>query len=168
MWSTTRIYPGATITLNLYCRFCFCLKQIVLCSLCRRHKCFHFGKNLRKLINTLHIELDKLYAWVQSNKLTLDLFKTHCMVFHRAKHKHMGVKLCINKVPIQQVDNTNFLGKIIYENLNWSNHISYINSKIAKELVLFVERKVLLKIITDQSILCIYISVPYLLCRGMG
>ena len=32
--------------------------------------------------------------------------------------------------------------------------------KQQKELVLFVERE----ISTDQSILCIYISVPYLLC----
>ena len=47
--------------------------------------------NLRKLINTLDIELDKLYAWLQSNKLTLNLLKTHYMVFHRAKHKHMDV-----------------------------------------------------------------------------
>ena len=84
---------------------------------------------LRKLINILLIELDKLYAWLQSNKLTLNLLKTHYMVFHRAKHKHVDVKLCINKVPIQQV---------------------------------------FLKISTDQSILCIYISVPHLLCRGMG
>ena len=44
----------------------------------------------------------------------------------------MDVKLCINKVPIQQVGNTKFLGVIIDNNLNWSNHISYINSKIAK------------------------------------
>ena len=57
-------------------------------------------------MNTLHIELDKLNAWLQSNKLILNLLKTHYMVFHRAKHKHMDVKLCINKVPIQQVDNT--------------------------------------------------------------
>ena len=42
------------------------------------------------------------------------------------------LELCINKVPIQQVDNTKFLGVIIDDNLNWSNHISYINSKIAK------------------------------------
>ena len=28
---------------------------------------FISGNNLRKLINTLHIELDKLYAWLQSN-----------------------------------------------------------------------------------------------------
>ena len=54
------------------------------------------------------------------------------MVFHRAKHKYMDVYLCINKVPIEQADNTNFLGVTIDDNLNWSNHISYINSKIAK------------------------------------
>ena len=54
------------------------------------------------------------------------------MVFHKAKHENMDVKLGINKVPIQQVDNTKFLGVIIDDNLNWSNHISYINSKIAK------------------------------------
>ena len=93
---------------------------------------FISGNNLRKLINTLHIELDKLYAWLQSNKLTLNLLKTHYMVFYRAKHKHMDAKLCINKVPIQQVDNTTFLGVIIDDNPNWSNHISYINSNIAK------------------------------------
>ena len=69
---------------------------------------FILGSNLRKLINSLHIELDKLYAWLQSNKLTLNLLKTHYMVVHTAKHKHMDVKLCINKVPIQQVDNTIF------------------------------------------------------------
>ena len=64
---------------------------------------FISGNNLRKLINTLHIELDKLYAWEQSNKLTLNLLKTHYMVFHRAKHKHMDVKLCINKVKFNKL-----------------------------------------------------------------
>ena len=44
----------------------------------------------------------------------------------------MDIKLCIHNVPIQQVDNTIFLGVIIDDDLNWSNHISYINSKIAK------------------------------------
>ena len=43
---------------------------------------FISGNNLRKLINTLHIELDKLYAWLQSNKLILNLLKIHYMVFH--------------------------------------------------------------------------------------
>ena len=48
---------------------------------------FISGNNLRKLINTLLIELVKPYARLQSNKLTLDLIKTHYMVCNRAKHK---------------------------------------------------------------------------------
>ena len=40
------------------------------------------------------------------------------MVFHRDKHKNMDIKLCINNVPIQQVDNTNSLGVIIDGDLN--------------------------------------------------
>ena len=34
---------------------------------------------------------------------------------------------------IEQVKYTKFLGVIIDDNLDWSNHISYINSKIAKQ-----------------------------------
>ena len=77
-------------------------------------------------IHPSDIEQDTRYKRYLNDTLNLQ------MVFHRAKHKNMDVKPCINKVPIQQVDNTNFLGVIIDDNLNWSNHISYINSKIAK------------------------------------
>ena len=123
---------------------------------------FISGNKLRKLINTLHIELDKLYAWLQSNKLTLNLLKTHYMVFHRAKHKHMDVKLCINKVPIQQVDNTKFLGVIIDDNLNWSNHISYINSKIAKGIGIICRAR---KFFSKSALINLYYAFifPYLI-----
>ena len=39
-----------------------------------------------------------------------------------------------DQVPIQQVDNMKFIGVIIDDNPNWSNHISYINSNIAKRI----------------------------------
>ena len=51
------------------------------------------------------------------------------MVFHRAKHKNMDVQLCINNVQIHKGDNTKWLGVIIDDNFNWSNNISYDNSK---------------------------------------
>ena len=123
---------------------------------------FIFGNNLRKLINTLHIDLDQLYAWLQSNKLTLHLLKTHYMMFHRAKQKHMDVKLCINKVPIQQVDNTKFLGVIIDDNLNWSNHISYINSKIAKGIGIICRAR---KFFSKSALYYLYYAFifPYLI-----
>ena len=117
--------------------------------------------NLRKLFNTLYIELDKLYAWLQSNKLILNLLKIHYMVFHRAKHKNMDVKLWIIKVPIQQVDNTTFLGVIVDDNLNLSNHTSYINSIIAKGIGIICRAR---KLFSKSALIIVY----YLLFRGMG
>ena len=113
---------------------------------------FISGNNLRKLINTLHIELDKLYAWLQSNKLELNLLKTHNMVFHRAKHKNMDVKMCINKVPNQQVHNTYFLGV----------HISYINSKIAKGIGIICSAR---KFFSKSALINLYYAfiLPYLI-----
>ena len=132
MWSTTRIYPGPLLFLIYINDYASVSSKLYYVLFADDTYVFISGNNLRKLINTRHIELDKLYAWLQSNKLTLNLLKTHYMVFHRAKHKHMCVKLCINKVPIQQVDNTKFFVVIIDDNLYWSDYISYISSKIPK------------------------------------
>ena len=84
------------------------------------------------------------------------------MFFHRAKHKHMDVKLCINKVPIQQVDNTKFLGVIIDENLYWSNYISYINSKIANGIGIICRAR---KLFSKSPLINIYYAFifPYLI-----
>ena len=60
------------------------------------------------------------------NKLTLNLPKTHFMVFHRAKHKLNNISISFNSVPIEQVNHTKFLGVVIDSKLDWSNHISYI------------------------------------------
>ena len=54
------------------------------------------------------------------------------MMFHRAKHKKYKIAIEINNVPIEQVRHTKFLGVIFDDNLDWSNHICYINTKIAK------------------------------------
>ena len=56
--------------------------------------------NIQNLINTLHIELSKLYTWLLANKLTLNISKTHFMVFHRAKHKKYKIVIEINNIPI--------------------------------------------------------------------
>ena len=54
------------------------------------------------------------------------------MVFHRARHKKYKVHIEINQVPTEQVRHTQFLGVVFDHYLDCSNHISYINSKIAK------------------------------------
>ena len=89
------------------------------------------GKYINTLVATVQHELSKLYIWLLENKLTLNVSKSHFMVFHRARHKKEKVHIQINQVPIEQVRHTKFLGVVFDDYLDWSNHISYINSKIA-------------------------------------
>ena len=69
------------------------------------------------------------------------------------------IKLCKNKIPIQQVDNTKFLGRIIDDNLNWSNHIYYINSKIAEGIgIIYRARKFFSKSTLINDFTICYVS----------
>ena len=83
------------------------------------------GRDIHKLINTMQQELLKLHTWLLCNKLILNISKTHYIIFHRAKHKKYEINIEINKIVIEQVKYTKFLGVIIDDNLYWSNHISY-------------------------------------------
>ena len=98
------------------------------------------GKNINTLVATVQHELSKLYIWLLANKLTLNVSKSHFMVFHRARHKKEKVHIEINQVPIEQVRHTQFLGVVFDDYLDWSNHI-YINSKIAKGVGIICKAK---------------------------
>ena len=60
------------------------------------------GKNMNMLIDTNQQELSRLYVWLLANKLSLNLSKTHFMVFHRARHKSIlnSIKYLSNKLNI--------------------------------------------------------------------
>ena len=58
---------------------------------------------------------------------------TH-MVFDRGKEKKDQDSRCLNKILIERVKFTKFLGVIIDKKLTWAHHISYkIKNKISKE-----------------------------------
>ena len=120
------------------------------------------GKDIKIIRNTMQLELTKLYNWLLANKLTPNISKTHFMVFHRAKQKNYKMNIEINKVVIEQVKHTQFLGVIFDDNLNWSNHISYINSKIAKGVGIICRAK---KYFTTTALVNLYYAFifPYLI-----
>ena len=69
---------------------------------------FLSGKDINILIDTIQFELTKLHDWLLANKLTLNIAKTHFMIFHRARHKNHSINIKINKVHIEQTKHTNF------------------------------------------------------------
>ena len=91
-----------------------------------------------KLMNK---ELQKLSTWLTANKLSLNISKTHYMVFDRSKEKKDQDSLYLNKFLIERVKFTKFLGVIIEEKLTWTLHISYIKNKISKGFGIILRAK---------------------------
>ena len=84
------------------------------------------------LIKPLNEELAKLNIWLNANKLTIIIAKSHYMVFHRGSGKSNICSPILNNVSLEMVQCTKFLGIIIDDGLKWTNHISYIKIKLQK------------------------------------
>ena len=63
-------------------------------------------------------ELEKLSIWLTANKLSLNISKTHYMVFDRGKENTDQYSLFLNNILIDRVKYTKFLEVIIDEKLN--------------------------------------------------
>ena len=94
------------------------------------------GTAYKSIIKDMNRELEKVDKWLKSNKLTINILKTHYMMFHRTRIKNKTVedRVHICRKNLANVNNTKFLGLIIDSKLNWSDHIRYINNKISKSI----------------------------------
>ena len=75
------------------------------------------GDNESVLINTLNIEFEKLNIWLQANKWTINVSKSHYMIFHRRRRKIDISNPSLNNTVLQRVNYTKFLGVIINDGL---------------------------------------------------
>ena len=92
-----------------------------------------------KDIRQINEEMAKIYAWVNANKLSLDIDKTNFIMFMPKSFSYCADYIVINQTRIQEVKETKFLGVIIDNKLNWSAHISYISKKISNGIgLLFI------------------------------
>jgi len=85
---------------------------------------------------TIGQEVNKLHDWLLVNKLSLNISKTKCIIFHKPQRKidKSIFKLEINGTPIECTNEFNFLGLTINENMSWSSHVHKISSKISRTL----------------------------------
>ena len=95
---------------------------------------FLIGKEYTQLIISLNEELKKVSRWLNANGLTINLKKTHYMVFHRARIKAKDLNVEMQGNNIDCVTTTKYLRVIIYNKLKWTSHILYIKYKSLKIL----------------------------------
>ena len=123
---------------------------------------FLIGKEYTQLIKSLNEELKKVSRWLNANGLTINLKKTHYMVFHRARIKAKDLNVEMQGNNIDCVTTTKYLGVIIDNKLKWTSHILYIKNKISKTIGLFYKMRQYLE---RKALINLYYSLvfPYLI-----
>ena len=90
---------------------------------------FHTGKDMKIVCDQVNEDLKNVQEWLNCNKLSLNIRKTHYMIF-TPRNKiidDIDVKFC-NDV-IERVYVTKFLGAQIDSQLTWKTHVEYIHVK---------------------------------------
>ena len=72
------------------------------------------GNNLNSLSTIINKELNKLSNWLASNRLTLNIEKSHYVIFHKARLKQSNINITLSNISLERVTFTKFLGVIWY------------------------------------------------------
>lgn len=88
--------------------------------------------NLSKLNEMINQDMIALFNWFVANKLTLNLKKSKCMIFHPLqKTKKFKLSVSLNGDALEQVTSFEYLGLSLQDDLRWDSHIDRICSKIS-------------------------------------
>ena len=123
---------------------------------------FLSGKNPNELINTMNDELVNIIKWLEVNKLSLNIKKTHYIIFRKPKSKlKLDNKLFIKDTIIDSTKSTKFLGVIIDQNLSFGEHLTYIKGKVSRGIGIVNRGK---RLLNNSTLRTLYMSFlqPYL------
>ena len=123
---------------------------------------FCAGKDKKVLFNNLNHDLVKLIDWFRTNKLSLNFPKTNYIYFKPKYSQNDDDSpdplLSFGADVIERKQNIKILGLYIDENLQWSNHISHLVSKLSKSNFILKTANHILNI---ESMLTLYYSLVY-------
>ena len=108
------------------------------------------------LENDVSSELNKVYIWLNQNKLSLNAEKTKCMIFHTRQKQINTFSFLINGKEVENVPYFKFLGILLDESLTWKNHIKMVCNKLSKIVGILNRLK---RIYPQQALLSIYNSL---------
>ena len=119
-----------------------------------------FYKNPDKSIleDQINNELKHVSLWLKVNKLSLNVSKTHYIVFTRKLKSATSLNIGIDDKIINEVNKTKFLGVIIDKKLTWKEHISYLSSKISRGIGMIIKAK---KRLNKDALVTLYYSFIY-------
>ena len=88
-------------------------------------------KNFDLLELNVNVELRKVFTWLASNKLTLNISKSKYIIFSK-KRKIPNLNIYINDTALERCKSYKYLGVLFDHKLDWKAHIEHIVSKVSK------------------------------------
>ena len=88
--------------------------------------------DITKFEHEINNELEKVSAWLISNKLTLNIKKSKFMLISNKRNIPTDFKLKIDNRNLGRCTSYKYLGVYFDENLDWKTHIEHVSSKISK------------------------------------
>ena len=82
--------------------------------------------------NSLNTELNNVYKWLCTNKLSLNISKTKSLIFHTPHRQITPPVITINNTHVENVDTFNFLGITLDKHMTWKPHTNKVLKKIAQ------------------------------------
>ena len=131
---------------------------------------FISGKNPDDLVIKMNTEIVKVVDWLKINKLSLNLKKTHFIIFRKSRQKlNLENELFIDGIKIEMKTHTKFLGVLIDQHLTFEEHCKFIKGKIARGIgILYKGKKISQSEIATEYVLCIHIPIFYVLHYCLG
>ena len=119
---------------------------------------FYTGHDLDKLTKSINDELESVLFWLEVNKLSLNVSKTHYITFSTRNSWVNDITIRIRTITIDRVKHTKFLGILIDEKLNWKAHINYISKKLSKSSGILLKAR---KLLPNQCLKTLYYTFAY-------
>jgi len=93
------------------------------------------NKKLQELESTINNQLIFVNSWLCANKLSLNVDKSSFVIFHPPQKKmNYNLNININSENLKQETQIKYLGIMLDNNLNWKPHVSFISSKIKRNI----------------------------------
>ena len=79
-----------------------------------------YDKTILNLKDKMQTDINKLFKWLNINKLSININKTNVLLFNiRNTNENINLNLYINNIKLKQVTDIQMLGVYIDDKLNW-------------------------------------------------
>lgn len=117
------------------------------------------GKSVDDTIRSMNREMCKIVAWLNANKLSLNIEKTHFMIFSSPRRRIVRQEeVMISGKTVKYTEETKFIGVVLDSKLKWDKQISILKTKIARGIGILIKAR---KALSHSTLITLYYSFIY-------